>query len=43
MNRAALFGGVTVPIGTLQLTGEAYATIGDAVIGRLVLRLPLSK
>jgi hypothetical protein len=38
-----VFGGVTVPVWTLTLTGEAYATIGDAVSGRLVLRLPLSK
>ena len=43
MNRAAVFGGVTVPLGSLLLTGEAYATIGDAVIARMVLRLPLSK
>jgi len=43
LNRAAVFGGVSVPLGPLLLTGEAYATIGDAVIGRMVLRLPLSK
>lgn len=41
LNRAALFGGMTVPLGTLRLTGEAYATVGDAIIGRLVVRAPL--
>jgi hypothetical protein len=41
LDRAALFGGLTVPLGMLRLTGEAYATLGDAVIGRVVLRAPL--
>ena len=41
--RTALFGGVTIPLGALRLTGEAYATLGDALIGRLVLRAPLAR
>jgi hypothetical protein len=39
--RAALFGGVTFPLGTLRVTAEGYGTVGDAVVGRLVLRAPL--
>jgi hypothetical protein len=41
LDRTAVFGGLTVPLGALRLTGEAYATLGDAIIGRLVLRAPL--
>lgn len=41
LDRAALFGGLTVPLGALRLTREAYATLGDAMIGRLVLRVPV--
>lgn len=41
LDRAALFGGLTVPLGAMRLTGEAYATLGDAVVGRVVLRVPV--
>ena len=41
LDRVALFGGVTVPLGVVRVTGEAYATIGDAVTARIVLRTPL--
>lgn len=39
--RAALFGGVTFPLGALRVTAEGYGTVGDAVVGRLVVRAPL--
>lgn len=41
LQRAALFGGVTFPLGTLRVTAEGYGTVGDAVVGRLVVRAPL--
>ncbi len=41
LERASLFGGVTFPVGVLRVTAEGYGTVGDAVVGRLVVRAPL--
>ncbi len=41
MTRVALFAGVSAPFGRLVGTAELYATLSDAVAGRVVLRVPL--
>jgi hypothetical protein len=38
LERMALFAGVTYGSGAWRLTGEGYATVGDRLTGRLVLR-----
>lgn len=43
IERAALFGGVTFPLGALRVTAEGYGTVGDAIVGRVVLRAPLAR
>ncbi|MEP6590834.1 MAG: hypothetical protein ABJC19_06610 [Gemmatimonadota bacterium] len=43
LQRTALFGGVTFPLGALRVTAEGYGTLGDAVTARLVVRAPLAR
>lgn len=42
LHRLAAFAGITLPLGRLSLSAEAYATPSDAVSARLVIRAPLS-
>lgn len=43
LQRMALFGGVTFPVGALHVTAEGYGTVGDAVTVRLVVRAPVAR
>jgi hypothetical protein len=40
LERAAIFAGVSGPVAGLRVTLEAYATVGDAMTARLVVRSP---
>jgi hypothetical protein len=41
LQRVAVFAGVSARIARVHLSGEGYATMGDRVAGRMVVRLPL--
>ncbi len=43
LQRAAVLGGVTYQVGRFDLTAEGYATFGDAIAVRFVLRTPLGR
>jgi hypothetical protein len=43
LQRIAAFAGVSIPLGRLSLSAEAYATPADAISARLVVRTSFSK